>query len=136
MGLGSIFGVAGSGMSAQTYRLSVVASNLANADSATSSRGKAYRAREVVFAAQPDASNNPAVQKVRVAGVVDSKAPMRRVYDPGNPLANKQGYVTYPNVNLVQEMVNMINASRSYTADADAMNAAKALYLKTLTLGS
>ncbi len=135
MGLESIFSIAGSAMSAQTYRLSVVASNLANADSLTSANGRPYRAREVVFQAAPvgpDAA--PGAEGVRVAGVTLSRAPMRRVYEPGNPLADAKGYVTYPNVNLVDEMINMIAASRSYKANANVMNAAKALFLKTLTL--
>lgn len=135
MSLGTIFNISGAAMSAEDTRLSVVASNLANANSITSSNGKPYRAREVVFQAVPVVQGSASgAQTVRVQGVVQSTAPMRRVYEPGNPLADAQGYVTYPNVNTVDEMMNMINASRSYKADADVMNAAKALLLKTLTL--
>ncbi|MEW5790358.1 MAG: flagellar basal body rod protein FlgC [Pseudomonadota bacterium] len=136
MSLFKVFDVAGTGMTAQTHRLNVVSSNLANADSATSSTGETYRAREVVFAAQPLQGGAPAgVAGVSVVGVVENQAPLRRVYDPGNPVADAQGYVTYPNVNPVEEMVNMISASRSYQANADVMNAAKLMLLKTLTIG-
>lgn len=131
MSIASILEVSASAMSAQTMRLSVVASNLANANSLTSSNGKPYRARDVVFRAIPVEAG---VYGVQVAGVVQSNAPMRRVYQPGNPLADANGYVTYPNVRVVDEMIDMISASRSYKADADMANAAKALYLKTLTL--
>ncbi len=137
MSLFNALDVAGTGMNAESYRLNVVASNLANADSATSSNGQPYRAREVVFAAQP--LNAPGagagVDGVRVAGVVEKPGPMRMVYDPGNPLADKQGYVAYPNVNPVDEMVNMISASRTYQADVNVATTTKNLLLKTITLG-
>ena len=137
MSLFNALDVASTGLNAQSYRLNVVASNLANADSATSSNGKPYRAREVVFAAQPLSAAGAAagVDGVQVAGVVEKPGPMRMVYQPGNPLADKQGYVAYPNVNPVDEMVNMISASRSYQADVNVADTAKNLLLKTLTLG-
>ncbi len=137
MSLFNALNVAASGLAAQSYRLNVVASNLANADSATSSNGQTYRAREVVFAAQPlqAAGAGAGVDGVRVLGVVQKPGPLRMVYDPGNPLADKQGYVAYPNVNPVDEMVNMISASRSYQADVNVANTTKNLLLKTLTLG-
>ncbi len=137
MSLFNALNVAATGLAAQSYRLNVVASNLANADSATSSNGQTYRAREVVFAAQPlqGAGAGAGVDGVRVVGVVQRPGPLRMVYDPGNPLADKQGYVAYPNVNPVDEMVNMISASRSYQADVNVANTTKNLLLKTLTLG-
>ena len=137
MSLFNALNVAATGLAAQSYRLNVVASNLANADSATSSNGQTYRAREVVFAAQPLQARGAGagVDGVQVVGVVQKPGPLRMVYDPGNPLANKQGYVAYPNVNPVDEMVNMISASRSYQADVDVANTTKNLLLKTLTLG-
>ena len=135
MSLFSALDVANSGMNAQSMRLNVVASNLANADSATSSDGTAYRAREVVFAAQPLDGGVAGVNGVQVAAVVQKPGPLKQVYDPGNPLANKQGYVSYPNVNPVDEMVNMISASRAYQADVNVMNTTKNLLSKTLTLG-
>jgi flagellar basal-body rod protein FlgC len=133
MSLFNIFSVAGSGMSAQAQRLNTVASNLANADSATSSTGEAYRAKQVVFEAVPLQTGGTAV---KVQQVVEDQAPFKQVYDPKNPLADAKGYVNMPNVNVVDEMVNMLSASRSYQNNVDTMNAAKSMLLKTLTLGS
>ena len=133
MSLFDVFDIAGSAMAAQSQRLNVVASNLSNADSATSSTGKPYRARQVVFST---AQLNPqGASGVRVADVIDDPSPMKQVYEPKHPLANAEGYVTMPNVNVVDEMVNMISASRSYQTNVDMMNTAKTLLLKTLTIG-
>ena len=133
MSLFSIFNVSGSAMSAQSQRLNVVASNLANADSATSATGEAYRAKQVVFEATPTVDNT--ATGVRVQQVIEDPSPMKQVYDPKNPLADGNGYVTMPNVNVVDEMVNMLSASRSYQNNVETMNAAKSLLLKTLTIG-
>ncbi len=133
MSLFNIFNIAGSAMTAQSQRLNVVASNLANADSATGPDGQPYRAKQVVFSALPvDAQGGAGV---KVTAVVEDNSPMRVVYDPKHPMANEQGYVTLPNVNPVDEMVNMISASRSYQNNVDVMNTSKALLLKTLTIG-
>lgn len=134
MSLFNVFNIAGSGMAAQSQRLNAVASNLANVDSTTSSDGKPYRAKEVVFAATPIGS--PDAQGVKVASVAESTAPMKLVYDPNHPLADAKGYVAMPNVNVVDEMVNMISASRSYQNNVDVLNTSKALLLKTLTIGA
>ncbi len=133
MSLFNIFSVAGSAMNAQSQRLNTVASNLANADSATSANGEAYKAKQVVFAATPVGENG--ATGVNVAAVVDDPSPMKQVFDPKNPLADDQGYVTMPNVNVVEEMVNMISASRSYQSNVEMMNTTKTLLLKTLSLG-
>lgn len=133
MSLFNVFDIAASAMSAQSQRLNVVASNLSNADSATSANGQPYRAKQVVFStAQVSPSG---ASGVRVTEVVEDQSPMKMVYEPKNPLANAQGYVTMPNVNVVDEMVNMISASRSYQNSVEMMNTAKTLLLKTLTLG-
>ena len=132
MSLFNIFNVSGSAMSAQAQRLNTVASNLANADSATSASGEAYRAKQVEFEAVPLANGGTAV---KVQKVIEDPSPMKLVYDPKNPLADEKGYVTMPNVNTVDEMVNMLSASRSYQTNVETMNAAKSLLLKTLTLG-
>lgn len=129
----SIFDVAGSAMNAQSQRLNAVASNLANADSATSASGQPYKAKQVVFQATP--MGEPGSVGVKVAEVIDDPSPMKMVYDPKNPLADKKGYVAMPNVNVVEEMVNMISASRSYQANADMLNTAKTLMLKTMNIG-
>ncbi|ABI58616.1 MULTISPECIES: flagellar basal body rod protein FlgC [Nitrosomonas] len=133
MSLFSVFNVAGSAMAAQSQRLNVVASNLANADSATSSTGEAYRSRQVVFRTV-DISADKA-KGVKVAGIVHDPSPMRVVYDPKHPMADEKGYVTLPNVNVVDEMVNMMSASRSYQNSVDMMNVTKTLLQKTLSIG-
>ncbi len=146
MSMSDIFSIAGSGMSAQTVRLNTVSSNIANADSVTSSVGKTYRAREPVFRAiqqslldvnsgQADMSLGPEAAGVQVAGIVESKAPLQMRYEPHSPYADKNGYVAYPNVNVVEEMANMISASRSFQTNVDVLNTAKQLMQKTLTLG-
>jgi flagellar basal-body rod protein FlgC len=120
-------------MTAQSQRLNVVASNLANADSTTSADGKPYHAKQVVFSATPvDASG---AQGVKVTQVIEDSSPLKMVYDPKHPMADAQGYVAMPNVNVVDEMVNMISASRAYQNNVDVMNTSKTLLLKTLTIG-
>ncbi|MFN7085442.1 MAG: flagellar basal body rod protein FlgC [Burkholderiales bacterium] len=133
MSLFNVIDIAASAMAAQSQRLNVVASNLSNADSATSSSGQPYRARQVVFSTAPVSPQGAA--GVKVTGVIEDPSPMKLVYEPKHPLANKEGYVTMPNVNVVEEMVNMISASRSYQNSVDMMNTAKTLLMKTLTLG-
>lgn len=133
MSLFSIFDIAGSAMTAQSKRMNVSASNMANADSVAGPDGKPYRARQVVF--HVDRVPGQEIGGVKVSGVIESDAPDRLVYEPGNPLADAKGYVHMPNVNVVGEMVNTISASRSYQANVEVMNTAKAMMLKTLTLG-
>ncbi len=133
MSLFNIFNVAGSAMSAQSQRLNVVASNIANADSTTSSTGETYRAKQVVFETVPLAT--PQAAGVRVQKVVEDASPLKMMYDPKHPQADEKGYVAMPNVNVVEEMVNMISASRSYQTNVDTMNAAKSLLMKTLAIG-
>lgn len=133
MSLFDVFNVAGSGMSAQAQRLNAVASNLANADSVTSSDGQPYRAKQVVFTAVPTSSDS--ATGVQVSKVIDDPNPPQLVYKPQHPLADANGYVAMPNVNPVDEMVNMISASRSYQTNVDAINAAKTMLNKALTIG-
>lgn len=133
MSLFNVFNVAGSAMSAQAQRLNVVSSNLANADSVTSSDGQPYKAKQVVFSAVPLAESSATA--VKVSEVVEDSNPPKLMYDPKHPLADEKGYVAMPNVNVVEEMVNMISASRSYQTNVETMNAAKTMLLKTLTLG-
>jgi len=133
MALLNIFDVAGSALTAQSKRLNVAASNLANADSVTGPDGQPYRAKQVVF--QVDAPVGAATGGVKVADVQESQEPFKLVYQPGNPLADAKGYVKMPNVDVVEEMVNTMSASRSYQANVEVMNSAKTLMLKTLTLG-
>jgi flagellar basal-body rod protein FlgC len=144
MSLFSIFSVAGSAVSAQSQRLNVVASNLANADTVAGPDGQAYKARQVVFqtvlmgqggAAQAAGRAEDSSAGVRVATVAEDTTPGRRVLDPKHPAADADGYVTYSNVNPVEEMVNMISASRSYQNNVEVMNTARTLLAKTLQLG-
>jgi len=137
MSMLSIFNVAGSAVSAQSQRLNVVASNLANVDTVAGPDGKAYKSRQVtfqthLFATQPGDKSSAGVV---VSNVSENDAPGRRVHDPKHPQADEEGYVTYSNVNPVEEMVNMISASRSYQNNIEVMNTAKTLLLKTLQLG-
>ena len=133
MSLLNVFAIAGSALTAQSARLNATSSNLANADSTVGADGQPYRAKQVVFKATPMGDGGGL--GVRVTQVVDSAAPLRMQYDPANPAANEQGYVAMPNVNVVEEMVNMISASRSYQNNAEVMNTAKSLLLKTLAIG-
>jgi flagellar basal-body rod protein FlgC len=133
MSLFRVFDVAGSALTAQSHRLNTTASNLANADSVASAGGEAYRARHVMFTTA--AAGTEGAVGVRVAGVVEDQSPLRRVYDPKHPAADTSGHVSLPNVNVVEEMVNMISASRSYQSSAEMMNTAKTLLTKTLNIG-
>jgi flagellar basal-body rod protein FlgC len=133
MSLFNIFNISGSAMTAQSQRLNAVASNLANVDSSTGPDGKPYRAKEVVFQATPMGGQGGV--GVKVAAVVENAAPLRMQYDPKNPMANAQGYVAMPNVNPVEEMVNMISASRSYQNNVEVLNTSKSLLVKTLGIG-
>lgn len=137
MSLLSIFDIAGSALSAQSQRMNVSASNLANADSVVGPDGQPYRARQVVFQVNPPAGQalGQEIGGVRVAGVIQDPSPLKQVYDPKHPQADAQGYVSMPNVDPVAETVNMIAASRSYQANVEVLNTAKALMQKTLTIG-
>jgi flagellar basal-body rod protein FlgC len=141
MSLFSIFNVAGSGMAAQSLRLNTVASNLANADSVAGSPEAAYRSKEPLFSQIQQQSlagtdtSDAADGGVKVVGVTESQAAIPSRYEPGNPLADANGYVYSSNVNPVDELVNMISASRSYQNNVEVMNTTKQLMLKTLTIG-
>ena len=135
MSLFNVFNIAASALTAQSQRLNVVASNLANADSASSSTGQVYKAKQVVFTATPVVSAGGGAVGVRVTQVIEDPAPPRVVYDPKHPAADGRGYVIYPNVDVVEEMVNMISASRSYQANAEMMNTARTMLNKALAIG-
>ncbi len=146
MSLGSIFDIAGSGMNAQSIRLNTTASNLANAQAASSSGDAVYRGRHPVFASVQKSVldsgfdtdtdlNNSSSAGVRVLGIVESDAPLQRRYEPHHPQADEEGYVFYPNVNVVEEMTNMISASRSFQMNVEVMNSAKQMLQRALSLG-
>jgi flagellar basal-body rod protein FlgC len=140
MSLFSAFRIAGSGATAQGQRLNAVASNLANADSAAGPDGQVYKARHVVFEAAntngAGEASGAGAQGVRVSQVTVDNAPARRLHDPKHPLADAEGYVSLPNVNVAEEMVNMISAARSYENNIEVMNTARSLLTKTLQLGN
>lgn len=145
MSLTNIFDIAGSGMAAQSIRLNTTASNVANADSASSSIDEVYRARKPVFSAiQQDVMSQamtgqlgglPASQGVQISGIIESDAPLNMRFEPDHPLADDQGYVMYPNVNVVEEMADMMSASRSFQTNVSIMDAAKTMMQRLLTLG-
>lgn len=132
MSMFSIFEISGSAMTAQAQRMNTTASNLANADSVAGPNGEAYRAKQVLFEARTD---DKGIGGVGVSRVVEDTSPMRLEYRPEHPLANDEGYVEMPNVEPVNEMVDMIAASRSYQANVEVLNTSKQLMIKTLTLG-
>ncbi|MEM9101751.1 MAG: flagellar basal body rod protein FlgC [Pseudomonadota bacterium] len=137
MALYNIFDISGSGMSAQNIRLNTTASNLANADSISSSINQTYRARHPVFEAVKDSvvRQETALGGVTVKGIIESSAPTRIEYRPEHPLANEDGNVFLPNVNVVEEMANMISASRTYQANVQVADTAKKLLQRTISLG-
>jgi len=133
-----VFDIAGSGMSAQSVRLNTVASNLANADSVSGDAATAYKAKHPVFEAVRAEAAGKAGQPnaaVRVKQIMEDSRPADTRYEPGNPLANADGYVFAPNVSTVEEMVDMISASRAYQNNVEVMNTSKELLLATLRLG-
>lgn len=147
MSLSNVFDIAGSGMTAQSIRMNTTSSNIANADTVSSSIDQTYRARQPVFAVIKDNYEQngfglpnfgrglSAGQGVEVLGIVESDAELQMRYEPDHPEANEQGYVNYPNVNIVEEMANMISASRSFQTNADVLQAAKDMMQRVLTLG-
>jgi flagellar basal-body rod protein FlgC len=140
MSLFNVFDVAGSALNAETIRLNTTASNLANAESVNGDESKVYRARHPVFQAMMNDANasfdgQDAAIGVRVLGVVESKAPASMRYQPDNPVANKDGYVFMSNVNSIEEMTNMISANRSFATNVEAINTARDLLLKTISMG-
>ena len=135
MSLFNVFDITGSALAAQNVRLNTTASNLANAESVSSSTGETYRARQPVFAQMLGEFDSPQTAGVRISGIVESQAPLRQEYQPDHPLANEEGYIFKPNVNVIEEMANMISASRSYQTNVEVLNTAKQLMLRTLSMG-
>ncbi len=140
MSLFNVFNISGSALNAQTVRLNTTASNLANAESVNGDPSKVYRARQPVFQTLVDQSDlnsddQEATAGVRVLGIVESVAPPTERYDPSNPVANQDGYVYTSNVNSIEEMTNMISANRAFATNIDAINTARDLLLKTISMG-
>jgi len=137
MSLFNVFDISATGMSAQSVRLNTTASNIANADSVSSSVDETYRARHPVFAAemQKAAAGQDEAVGVKVLGIVESEKPLNVEYQPAHPMADKDGYIYKPNVNVIEEMTNMISASRSYQTNIQLAESAKNMLNKTLQLG-
>ncbi|WP_419570984.1 flagellar basal body rod protein FlgC [Rheinheimera sp.] len=138
MSMYNVFDIAGSGMAAQQVRLNTTASNMANANSVSSSLGETYRARHPVFATALEEALNgedAGTAKVQVVGIVESDAPLNVEYAPHHPMADDKGYIYKPNVNIMEEMADMISASRSYEANVQVADAAKQMVSRTLLLG-
>ncbi len=135
MSLFNVFDVSGTGMSAQSIRLNTTASNIANANSVSSSVDETYRARHPVFAAEMTKAMSEQSQGVQVLGVVESDAPLNIEHNPSHPMADSEGYIYKPNVNVVEEMANMISASRSYQTNVQIADAAKQMLSRTLQMG-
>lgn len=136
MSLFKVFDVAGSGMSAQSLRLNTTASNIANAESVSSSTNNTYRARHPIFSAvYQNLDNDLESVGVSVRGIVESSAPLRVQYRPEHPMADEDGNIYLPNVNTIEEMANMISASRSFQTNVEVLNTTKKLLTRTLSLG-
>lgn len=144
MNLFTAMDISGSGLTAQRIRMNVIAENLANAETTRTPRGTPYRRREVLFSTRPGGLAVRAGllgvpvdlgRGVQVTGIVEDMSPFRRVYDPGHPDADKDGYVLMPNVNVVMEMVNLISATRAYESNITALSVAKEMAMKTIDLG-
>lgn len=136
MGLLANFDISGSAMSAQSIRLNTTASNMANSETVASSAEEAYRARHPMFQAMMKDQNTPSEVGVRMLGIVESTADIMRKYEPGNPMANEEGYVFGNNINAVEEMANMISASRAFQNNVEVLNTSRDLLLRALSLGN
>ena len=141
--MADLFSVSASGMEAQRFRMNIIASNLANVETTRTESGGAYRRKDIVFAAQGEGGFGGVLQKamdsaapgVKVAGVIEDARPLKQVYEPAHPDADANGYVAFPNINVAEEMVNMIAASRSYEANVSAFKATREMALKALEIG-
>lgn len=141
--MADLFSVSASGMEAQRFRMNIIASNLANVETTRTESGGAYRRKDIVFAAQGEGGFGSVLQNaidgqapgVKVAGVIEDARPLKQVYEPAHPDADANGYVAFPNINVAEEMVNMIAASRSYEANVSAFKATREMALKALEIG-
>ncbi|WP_044409776.1 flagellar basal body rod protein FlgC [Thiomicrospira microaerophila] len=135
MSLFNIMDISGTGMHVQTIRLNTVASNMANVDSISSNADETYRSKQPVFQTILDQRTGEPVNGVRVKEIVESPAPLKMEYNPNHPMANEEGYIFRPNVNVVEEMANMMSAQQTYQTNVEVMNTSKQLLLRTIQLG-
>lgn len=127
--------ISATGMHVQTIRLNTIASNMANVDSISSNAGETYRSKQPVFKTIMNDETGRPSGGVKIEEIVESQAPLKMEYNPSHPMANKDGYIFRPNVNVVEEMANMLDASRTYDTNIEVMNTAKQLLLRTIQLG-
>jgi len=130
-----VFHVSASALAAQRQRMNVIASNMANAQSTRTAGGGPYRRQDVIFSTETPDAEQPGLQGVTVQGIARDNSPFKMIYDPGHPDADKDGFVAMPNVNIIEEMVNMMMATRAYEASVTAFNMSKTMFMKTLELG-
>lgn len=135
MSMFNILDISASGMHAQTVRLNTIASNMANVDSISSNKGEVYQSKQPVFETILQGSKQEPTGGVRVKDIVESEAPAKMEYNPNHPLSDDQGYIYRPNVNTVEEMANMLSASRSYETNIEVLNTSKQLLMRTIQLG-
>ncbi|BBP45506.1 flagellar basal-body rod protein FlgC [Thiosulfatimonas sediminis] len=135
MSLFKVLDISGTGMHAQTVRLNTIASNMANVDSVSSNKDETYRSKQPVFQTILEGNMNEPAMGVRVKEIVESQAPLKMEYNPNHPMANEEGYIFRPNVDINEEMANMLSASRSYETNIEVMNTSKQLLLRTIQLG-
>jgi len=131
----NVFSVSASALAAQRQRMNTIASNMANANSTRTAEGGPYRRKDVVFSAELMGATQSGLEGVKVSSIVKDESPFKMIHDPGHPDADKDGFVAMPNVNIIEEMVNMMMASRAYEASVSAFNMSKAMFAKTLELG-
>ena len=131
-----VFQVSASALAAQRQRMNTIASNMANAQSTRTAEGGPYRRQDVVFTTDAEGLGQAGLAGVKVSGIVRDESPFKMIYDPGHPDADKDGFVATPNVSIIEEMVNMMMASRAYEASVTAFNLSKSMYMKTLELGN
>jgi flagellar basal-body rod protein FlgC len=130
-----VFRVSASALAAQRQRMNTIASNMANAQSTRTDEGGPYRRQDVVFSTDPLDPSQPSLEGVKVSSIVRDDSPFKMIYDPGHPDADQDGFVAMPNVNIIEEMVNMMMASRAYEASVSSFNMSKSMFLKMLELG-
>lgn len=131
----NVFKVSASALEAQRRRMNVITSNMANVNTTRTEKGGPYRRKDVVFSPLTIESNPVELQGVKITDIVEDPTPFKKVYDPGHPDADKDGFVEMPNVNIIEEMVNMVTAFRAYEASVSAFNTSKSMFLKSLEIG-
>ncbi len=135
MSMFKVLDISGSGLHAQTIRLNTIASNMANVDSISSNADTTFRGKKPIFETILDSATGLPTGGVRVRDIVENQAPLKMEFSPNHPMANGEGYIFRPNVNVVEEMTDMMSASRTFQTNIEVMNTAKQLLLRTIQIG-